>query len=35
VAAVRALLEAKRDELSASVDGFVAAAIAEINADED
>jgi hypothetical protein len=35
LAAVRAVLEAKSDELSASVDDLVAAAIAEINADED
>jgi hypothetical protein len=36
VAAVRALLKAKSAELSASFDGLVAAAIAEINdADED
>jgi hypothetical protein len=34
LAAVRALLEAKFDELDESVDGLVAAAIAEINADE-
>jgi hypothetical protein len=33
LAAVRALLEAKGEELSASVDGLVAAAIAEINDD--
>lgn len=35
VAAVRARLQRLRNELDASVDGLVAAAIAEINADEE
>jgi hypothetical protein len=35
VAAIRAVLEAKSDELDKAVDGLVAAAIAEINADDE